>query len=388
MCSDGFCAFRNANQSCKDSGVIVGTWEADDIGNYYLKSCPAGYSLRNESGEVFSYGAQRCHPCLSTEYIIHPNSQDCITCPEGLKCQGDDVVVKRVPDSEWDLVDGQYVLTECPLGYLFVTTTPRAQKCAACPLGYECTEIPCLECTACEPGTYKDTIGAGSCDRCDLDTFNPIYAATSSAECIACPLYATTAKTGSIWPRDCVCAMSTYIMDEQYTNTTGAWCMECPIGGECDGDICAFRMPDLVCPRGKQIIGNWSRESEGGIFRLSSCPSGYSLVNSLDGTSTGFFWHGSQQCAKCEPGQAYILHPNNDTCQRCPPGLFQVHQQCDERESATDSYSGMICRSYMLRKRERDSCHARFAVVCSWQHILARVVPRRPLCLQRRSRRV
>jgi len=353
LCSDGNCAFRT-NMTCEGTGKIVGTWEPDDNGDYFLKSCPPGYSLQNETAGTFAYGAQRCKKCLTTQYIISPNSQECQTCPLGLVCHGDDVVEPRVPGSVWELEDGRtWRLTSCPGGYLFVTTTPAGQECAACPLGYQCTTTPCLECTPCEPGTYKDTVGAGSCDLCDRDTFNPIYAATSAAECKPCPLYAATANRGSSRPGQCVCAMSTYIMDEQLTNTTGAWCMECPIGGECKdvgSDVCALRMPDLSCPgttttvngisvstTGRRVVGNWSRVSEGGEWRLESCPSGYSLVTALDGTSTGFFWHGAQQCRECEVFETYILHPNQDSCQRCPPGLV-----CYGNESVTPVTNGSM----------------------------------------------
>ncbi len=268
--------------------------------------------------------AQRCAQCLETEYIVFPDAQECQLCPRGLQCRGDDVVELKVPGSVWDEVDGVYYLVSCPPGYLLENnSTLVKQQCVGCPVGLECTVTTglCRECTPCPPGYYKETLGPELCEPCDRDTFNPDYGATSVAECRACPQYASTQQNASTQASDCVCAESTYIIEEP--NSTGPICRECPIGAECvdsPGGVCALRYQDLVCPGGDRIVGNWSRISPVGEFRLGSCPSGSSLVNSLDGTSTGPFWHGSQQCVKCKPGDAYNLNPNSDPCQRCPPG--------------------------------------------------------------------
>ncbi len=47
--------------------------------------------------------------------------------------------------------------------------------------------------------------------------------------------------------------------------------------------------------------------------------SGYQLVNSTEGTSSGVFSSESQQCIACPFGK-YIVRPNNDVCTKCPKG--------------------------------------------------------------------
>ena len=51
------------------------------------------------------------------------------------------------------------------------------------------------------------------------------------------------------------------------------------------------------------------------------CPSGTQLINSQDGVSKGTFLHDSQQCKPCQAAE-YILDPDTDVCQTCPPGLI------------------------------------------------------------------
>ncbi len=56
-----------------------------------------------------------------------------------------------------------------------------------------------------------------------------------------------------------------------------------------------------------------------GIFKLVSCPKGTELLNSTMGTSYGTFAAAFQQCKPCGEGK-YIIDPNRDECQDCPPG--------------------------------------------------------------------
>ena len=85
-------------------------------------------------------------------------------------------------------------------------------------------------------------------------------------------------------------------------------CINCPAGGICTkgGDDVQFE------------VGTWA-EIEG-IYVLTSCPEGFELINSTAGTSKGYFSNDAQECKACLPEQ-YILNPNADTCQNCPPGL-------------------------------------------------------------------
>jgi len=84
-------------------------------------------------------------------------------------------------------------------------------------------------------------------------------------------------------------------------------CLSCPIG--CD------------CVLGGSNIQNKSGlwEAVEGVYRVISCPAGSQLINSTAGTSQGTFSNSLQQCKACLPGQ-YIINPDTDTCQECPPG--------------------------------------------------------------------
>ena len=84
-------------------------------------------------------------------------------------------------------------------------------------------------------------------------------------------------------------------------------CLSCPQG--CD---CTAGGADITCKPGL-----W--QAVGGIYRLVSCPAGYELINSSAGTSHGDFSSNMQQCKGCLSGQ-YIINPDTDTCQECPPG--------------------------------------------------------------------
>lgn len=86
-------------------------------------------------------------------------------------------------------------------------------------------------------------------------------------------------------------------------------CIICPAAGVCTkgGDDVSFK------------VGTWVEV--GGIYMLTSCPEGFELINSTDGTSQGQFSNDVQECRACLPEQ-YILNPNTDSCQNCPPGLI------------------------------------------------------------------
>ena len=84
-------------------------------------------------------------------------------------------------------------------------------------------------------------------------------------------------------------------------------CLSCPAGCKC-----AFGGADIHCEPGE-----W--KAVDGVFRLTSCPAGSQLINSTTGTSQGPFSNNLQQCKACLPGQ-YIINPDTDTCQDCPPG--------------------------------------------------------------------
>ena len=85
-------------------------------------------------------------------------------------------------------------------------------------------------------------------------------------------------------------------------------CLNCPAGGNClqGGFTVSF------------LQGEWRLDTD--QYRLIHCPVGTQLINSSDGTSKGSYSHDRQQCKLCLENQ-YILNPDTDLCQMCPPGL-------------------------------------------------------------------
>jgi hypothetical protein len=96
------------------------------------------------------------------------------------------------------------------------------------------------------------------------------------------------------------------------TLTMSPACLSCPAGGNCSLGGADIHFSDKEIWR---VID--------GMYILFSCPSGYQKINSTAGTSNGEFSSISQQCKVCLPEQ-YIVNPNTDSCQQCPPGALNV----------------------------------------------------------------
>ena len=79
-----------AGGNCELGGAAiqfaVGIWALRN-GIYFLRSCPAGFQLINStsgtSSGTFSHDQQRCRACLSGQYIIDPDHDNCQNCPAG-----------------------------------------------------------------------------------------------------------------------------------------------------------------------------------------------------------------------------------------------------------------------------------------------------------------
>jgi len=195
----GRCAL-NSNMMCRDTESsrraafrIVGTWIRSDAYQkkdlFRLISCPGGYQTMNKTHDAarcyvcakhhelsvaytsffYSYPEclvtsifegfmtfflyrtpilTRCHKCLSNEYIIDPDSDQCQKCPPGLVCRGDNVVDLVVPRSEWRAENGILKLISCPTGYSRISNEGKwdlqqcqvatARTCFKCPYYRSC----------------------------------------------------------------------------------------------------------------------------------------------------------------------------------------------------------------------------------------------------------
>ena len=85
-------------------------------------------------------------------------------------------------------------------------------------------------------------------------------------------------------------------------------CITCPAGLNCEQGGSEIRFN----------VGIWTPVD--GVYILTSCPAGYQLINSSDGSSRGQFSNAFQMCRKCREGE-YIIDPNTNECQNCPPGV-------------------------------------------------------------------
>ena len=112
-------------------------------------------------------------------------------------------------------------------------------------------------------------------------------------------------------------------------------CFSCPINAICSGGNSV-----------EFLLGTWILEN--GMYKLSACPPGHQLLNSINGGGVSF---ALQQCVPCQSNQ-YILNSNmsNYTCQNCPVGAecdgISLRALVAGSEWEPDSLSGQ----YILRR--------------------------------------
>ena len=102
-------------------------------------------------------------------------------------------------------------------------------------------------------------------------------------------------------------------------------CLNCPIGLNCNGGADVNQKENST----------WFDVD--GVYHLISCPPGFQLINSTSGTSRGEFASDLQQCRECSVGQ-YIINPNTDECQECPPGIVEFRYRSKFRHNTNDFY--------------------------------------------------
>jgi len=315
MCSSGSCALRSQGRRCPGSSdPIIGTWSrstsGENAGKFQLDSCPAGYQTQNTLHDT-----QKCHKCLETQYIINPDQNECMKCPPGLTCRGDDVVVPVVKNSTWAAEEGLYKLQTCPTGYskISVANEWEQQECRPCTEGTECLLEVCDTCSQCAEGKYKDVAGTQACRACPQNTYNPKTNSKAFANCLACPPGASTGgKIGQANASDCTCPDRTYLVIDAAENKA---CLDCPVGAECKDRSCALRSNPFPC----DIAGHWVKDLTSGQYTVMSCPSGYKLQNDTKmGLNVG--------CERCPLGY-YVQdsHDPSSVCRKCPSSATCVN---------------------------------------------------------------
>ena len=137
------------------------------------------------------------------------------------------------------------------------------------------------------------------------------------------------------------CQPGTYSVDplapRPASSSLAPSCLLCPAGGNCisGGSNVIFS------------IGDWVISS--GMYRLISCPVGFQLTNSTQGTSDGIFSHDNQQCGPCLPGYFQDLqicsqckaeyYCTGDVAAPCPSGTFS--------QAGSDSYTACFSAVYV-----------------------------------------
>jgi len=316
----GFCALRTPGQNCtSDSAPIPGRWvrstSGEDAGKYRLMGCPPGHQK-----QTVSHDTQKCHPCLESQYIINPDHGACQKCPPGMQCRGDDVYLPVVINSTWTASDGVYKLATCPRGYSRFSIDDGAaadqQRCIPCAEGTECELEVCDSCLECAAGKYKDVAGTQACRACPQNTYNPDNNSKAFANCKACPTGADTGGLdGQTSPDACQCGERFYLAGSGAENAA-LTCANCPSGATCAIGFCALRTSKQTCPGSSDPIpGTWVRSTSGedaGKYELLSCPPGHQKQTAS---------HDTQKCHPCLESQ-YIINPDEDSCEKCPPGLI------------------------------------------------------------------
>jgi hypothetical protein len=289
--------------------------------------CPPGYVLALDADANGGGRPGGCTRCSFGKYSLSPlvgaaGSMDpgCLNCPAGGDCSaGGDVVV--FDKGNWTVGNGTYLLTSCPTGHKMITSSHDDQLCEMCPQGEECIFDWCTTCTQCAPGHYKAVVGTEACLACPPNAYREASGATELGNCLLCQAKSTTDGGGQSSRRACVCDKEYYLITSNPdTSAESLSCQTCPKGAVCGGDgECALRNADadFNCTDGtSSIVGAWELDSSSGQYQLTSCPAGYEMKTQEEQGSADL-----QECFKCPSPSTYILNPDVDECQPCPPGL-------------------------------------------------------------------
>ena len=109
-------------------------------------------------------------------------------------------------------------------------------------------------------------------------------------------------------PGVCVtCSPGSYSLNPLAGRLQAPSCLNCPAGGNCiqGGSSVQF------------AVGLWTI-LDGTFYYLESCPAGFELVNSSQGTSWGNFDHDNQICQPCKQNEYIVDYMSQ--CQACPLG--------------------------------------------------------------------
>jgi len=314
---------------------------AENNGTSVCDQCEGG----KYSTVVAATSISVCTDCAGGQYSPQ-GSTNCNICPAGKYAPIASATCIACPRDTYNPVEEATFCLDCNLDFCAI-----GQYRSRCRIG-SIRDSTCLNCTypqehtifidhgeyndtcpwMCDP-PYKLDCATDLCKRCDPGTYSArvLVPNTEPPEffesCRGCPEGAECDGTDLV-----ICGFDRYLsMPDFPYGATVKNCEKCPLGASCVDGSCALKnMSSFRCPDGDstELVGEWVRRPynerkttvnpDFGRFELESCPTGYSMK----GIGNGKVSQAEMQlCQPCNRVLHYILNPNTDDCQRCPPGL-------------------------------------------------------------------
>ena len=189
------------------------------------------------------------------------------------------------------------------------------EKGEGCPAGYLCGGADCLICEDIREKIsviYCNSQGEGCPDgyQCQIQTdkYGVCEESASGGDGKDEAIYCDGQGEGCPGGYQCQIQTDEYGICEE-SASDGKDATTCPTGLVCEDGECSI---PPACTDGTLIVGSWTDDDGDGQYDLVACPAGYQKqIASFD----------TQQCHACLSPAQYIIDPNNDICQNCPPGL-------------------------------------------------------------------
>jgi len=340
--STGACQKCPPGMVCSEGQVesfvtLNSTWVAEN-GIWWLRSCPIGYKVYNESAEL-----QECQFCAAGYQCPQEPCLVCMDCPAGTyKASESADLCLECPENTYNDRWGATTISDClscPLGAItngtgkgsvfdcfcdtdkYDISLPNSSSvaCEICPQGAICEDLSCglsypdQTCPARVTASSRRLVKAGRKipgvwtrgeDRrfilrdCPAG-YRLINASDGSAygifshqnqQCFQCRICEVEGA---------FCRAAEYLLDQMKFP-----CRMCPLGAVCNGETIRT-VNDLDLYGAKWVAGT------DGQFWLTKCPTGYRMEN-----DTGYE---NQQCVKCE--EDFFIARSDDPsfqCYRCP----------------------------------------------------------------------